>query len=78
MLKKVNFVCLFCFINDFFVLVLRDIFFCYYLCLEDVQEKIRKIYLEDLFKKDMSKIFDGDGYEKCDILFFYKFIRNIC
>lgn len=76
--KKVNFARLSRLINDLLAPVLRDILLCYYPCPEDVQEKIRKTHLEDLFKKDMSKILDGDGYEKCDISLLYKLIRNTC
>lgn len=74
--KKVNYARLSRLIIDLLAPVLRDILLFYYPCPEDVQEKVIKTHLENIFRKDMSKILDGDGYEKCDISLIYKLIRH--
>lgn len=76
--NKVNYARLSRLIIDLLAPVLRDILLFYYPCPEDVQEKIIKTHLENIFRKDMSKILDGDGYEKCDISLLYKLIRHTC
>lgn len=76
--KKVNYARLSRLIIDLLAPVLRDILLFYYPCPEDVQEKIIKTHLENIFRKDMSKILDADGYEKCDISLLYKLIRHTC
>nr|XP_022319815.1 uncharacterized protein LOC111122363 [Crassostrea virginica]XP_022319816.1 uncharacterized protein LOC111122363 [Crassostrea virginica]XP_022319817.1 uncharacterized protein LOC111122363 [Crassostrea virginica] len=76
--KKVNFARLSRVVIDLFAKILRDILLFYYPHSDDLRQKIRDIQLEEKLWKDMAKITDGDGYEKCDVSLLYTLLRNTC